>query len=321
MTGVPRKLRVEYPGAIYHVMNRGDRKEPIFKDDSDRGLFLSSLGECCGKTDWQIHAYCLMPNHFHLVLETPRGNLVSGMKWFLGTYTARFNRRHKLTGHLFSGRYKALVVDGSGNGYLKTVCDYVHLNPSRAGLVKPGDPLQGFVWSSYPEYLQASSKRPDWLRVDRVLGEHGIQKDSMAGRRQLRIRMEQRRAIENGRHYDNIRRGWCYGEEAFRKELLMQIEGKAGEHHYAEDRNESDEEKARQIVAAELKRLGWSAKELARRRKGDKHKVGIALRLRRETTMTLRWVADALQMGAWTNVSNLLSQHRRGAKKRSQKKQ
>src|SRR5664279_921923 len=121
-----RKLRVEYAGAIYHVMNRGDRREPIFKDDRDRRLFLETLGQACRKTDWQVHAWCLMPNHFHLV---------AGMKWFLGTYTGRFNRRHHLSGHLFSGRYKALIVDGSGNGYLKTVCDYVHLNPARAGLL------------------------------------------------------------------------------------------------------------------------------------------------------------------------------------------
>ena len=113
---MPRKLRVEYPGAIYHVMNRGDRREPIFRDEEDRKVFLLTLGQCCGKTDWQVHAWCLMANHFHLVVETPRANLVPGMKWFLGTYTARFNRRHKLFGHLFSGRYKALVVDGSVNG-------------------------------------------------------------------------------------------------------------------------------------------------------------------------------------------------------------
>ena len=108
-----RKLRVEYAGAVYHLMNRGDRKEPIFRDDSDRMLFLETLGQACAKTDWQVHAYCLMRNHFHLVVETPKANLVAGMKWFLGTYTARFNRRHKLFAHLFSGRYKALVVDAA----------------------------------------------------------------------------------------------------------------------------------------------------------------------------------------------------------------
>ena len=80
-----RKLRVEYPGAIYHVMNRGDRREPIFKDDKDRQQFLNTLGEVCAKTGWQVHALCLMPNHFHLAVETPNANLVVGMKWFLGT--------------------------------------------------------------------------------------------------------------------------------------------------------------------------------------------------------------------------------------------
>src|SRR5437773_9369211 len=93
-------------------MNRGDRREPIFKDEEDRGRFLGTLGEACLKTGWQVHAYCLMPNHFHLVVETPRANLVPGMKWFLGTYTSRFNRRHKLFRHLFSGRYRKGSVPG-----------------------------------------------------------------------------------------------------------------------------------------------------------------------------------------------------------------
>jgi putative transposase len=106
-------------------MNRGDRREPIVVDDKDRQRFVETLGEACLKTGWQIHAWCLMNNHFHLVVETPVANLVAGMRWFLGTYTVRFNRRHKLSGHLFSGRYKSLVVDGSGTGYLKSVCDYV----------------------------------------------------------------------------------------------------------------------------------------------------------------------------------------------------
>ena len=125
---MPRQLRIEYPGAIYHVMNRGDRREPIFRDDLDHERFLTTLAEVCTKTDWQVHAFCLMGNHFHVVVETPNANLVAGMRWFLGTYTARFNRRHKLFGHLFSGRYKALVVAGCGNGCLRTVCDYVHLS-------------------------------------------------------------------------------------------------------------------------------------------------------------------------------------------------
>ena len=151
---MPRQLRLEYPGAIYHVMNRGDHREPIFKDDLDRQKFLLTLGQACGKTGWQVHAYCLMPNHFHLVVETPEANLVAGMKWLLGTYTARFNRRHQIFGHLFSGRYKSLIVDGSGNGYLRTVCDYVHLNPVRAKMLAASQPLSGCQWSSYGDYLK-----------------------------------------------------------------------------------------------------------------------------------------------------------------------
>ena len=135
-------------------MNRGDRREPIFTADNDRHLYLATLGQACEKTDWQIHAFCLMSNHFHLVLETPRGNLVDGMQWLLGVYTNRFNHRYKEFGHLFSGRYKALLVDGSGNGYLKAVGDYVHLNPVRAGLLASEQPLQAYPWSSYPLYLQ-----------------------------------------------------------------------------------------------------------------------------------------------------------------------
>jgi REP element-mobilizing transposase RayT len=187
-----RKLRVEYPGAIYQVMNRGDRREAIFRTDKDRQLFMETLGETCRKTGWQVHALCLMPNHFHLVVETPGANLVAGMKWFLGTYTARFNRRHKLFGHLFSGRYKSLIVEGGGKGYLKTVCDYVHLNPVQARLLVGNEKLSRYRWSSYPAYLQPARRRPEWLRVERLLGEHGLPKDSQAMRREFARRMVER---------------------------------------------------------------------------------------------------------------------------------
>ena len=181
-----RQLRVQYPDAIYHVMNRGDRREPIFKDDQDRRCFLETLGQACIETGWQVHAYCLMPNHFHLVVETPNANLVAGMKWFLGTCTSRFNRRHKLFGHWFSGRCKSLIVDGSGDGYLRTVCDYVHLNPVQAKLPGPEQPLQEYRWSSYPEYLKRAGRRPVWLRVNRLLGKPGIRRDDGVGNVNLR---------------------------------------------------------------------------------------------------------------------------------------
>jgi len=106
----PRKLRIQYPGAMYHVMSRGNRREDIFLDDVDRQDFLKTLAEACQKTGWQIHAYCLMRNHYHLVLETPNANLVPGMAWLQGAYTIRLNHRHKLIGHVLSGRYKAQLV-------------------------------------------------------------------------------------------------------------------------------------------------------------------------------------------------------------------
>ena len=308
-----RKLRVEYPGAIYHVLNRGDRREPIFKDEADRQRFVETLGEACAKAGWQVHAYVLMPNHFHLVVETPQANLVAGMKWFLGTYTSRFNRRHKLFGHLFSGRYKSLIVDGSGSGYLKSVCDYVHLNPARAKLVAPDAPLKVFAWSSWPAYLLAPAKRPAWLRADRVLGEWGIPKDSPAGRQRLEQALEARRGAEEGEEFKPIRRGWCLGEETFRKELLAQMSERLGAEHYGAERVETAEALAEQIIAVELKRWRWSEADLTTRPKGDAAKVALAARLRAETTMTVGWIAERLGLGSRGYLNHLLYRRRKSS--------
>ena len=301
-----RKLRVQYPGAIYHVMNRGDRRESIFRDELDHRRFLATLGETCSKTGWQVHAYCLMGNHFHLAIETPLANLVEGMKWFLGTYTARFNHRHKCIGHLFSGRYKAMVVDGSGNGYLHTVCDYVHLNPVRANLLTVEQSLRDFRWSSYPEYLKEPARRVGWLRVDRLLGEMGIPQDSAAGREQFEQLMEESRRQESGADWQEVRRGWCLGEEQFRAELLEQMSGQMGPHHGGVERAETAEVRAVRILTEELARLGWNVAELQNRRKGDRQKVAVARRLRKETTMTWGWIAARLHMGAAGYAANCL---------------
>ena len=204
-------------------MNRGAHSEDIFGDDSDRDCFVRTLQECCEKTAWQVHSFCLMSNHFHLVIETPNANLVAGMKWLLGTYTKRFNSRYKLFGHLFSGRYKALLVDGSGTGYLKTACDYVHLNPVRAGLLQPQEPLQRFRWSSYPLYVSDRPK-PAWLRIDRLLGEWRIPWDVPGAGRQFAAVMEARRQGELEKEFKALRRGWCLGSKQFRADMLKYIE-------------------------------------------------------------------------------------------------
>jgi REP element-mobilizing transposase RayT len=295
-------------------MNRGDRREAIFLEDQDRRRFLTTLGEACGKTSWQIHAFCLMPNHFHLVVETPQANLVAGMKWLLGTYTVRFNRRHKLAGHLFAGRYKALIVDGSGNGYLKTVCDYVHLNPVRARLLAVEQPLREYRWSSWPEYLKSPAKRPGWLRADRLLGEYGIPQDSPAGRRHLAETLEQRRFAEDGGEFKAIRRGWFFGDDGLKQELLARAAGKTGASHYGELVRETAAVRAERIVTEELARNRWEESTLATRRKGDAVKVAMAERLQRETTMTLAWIAHRLQMGTKTYLAHLLYWKRHDAK-------
>lgn len=306
-----RQLRVEYEGAIYHVMNRGDRCEPIVKDDSDRRCFLDTLGEACLKTEWQVHACVLMLNHFHLVMETPQPNLTAGMKWFLGTYTGRFNRRHKLHGHLFAGRYKSLIVDGSGTGYLKTVCDYVHLNPARAKLLKADQPLRDYPWSSWPSYLQPPSRRPPWLRVDRLLGEHRIVKDNKAGRQRLEKNVEERRRAEEDEDYRSIRRGWFLGDETFRQELLEQMSARVGADHYGAVRAENQEAKAERIIQEEMKRWGCREEDLESMAKGDKGKVALAEKLRRETTMTVAWIAGRLHMGT-RGYANFLLHRQRG---------
>jgi putative transposase len=306
-----RKLRLEYPGAIYHVMNRGDRREPIFRDDADRKQFVETLAQACERSGWQVHAYCLMPNHFHLVVETPQPTLVAGMKWFLGTYTGRFNRRHKLFGHLFSGRYKSLIVDGSGTGYMRTVCEYVHMNPVRAKFLRAAEQLRSYRWSSWPEYLRSPRKRPGWLRVGRVMGEEGIPQDSAAGRRELEQRLEARRTVETGGTYKAIQRGWYFGDKKLKKELLRQMSRRLGPEHYGEERHESQMERAERVVGEELRRRRWTEQTLKERKKGDKEKIAMAMRLRKETVMTVAWIAARLHMGSVANVNTLLYHRRR----------
>ncbi len=265
---MPRKLRVQYPGAIYHVMSRGDRSERIYLDDVDRQDFLKTLAEACQKTAWQVHAYCLMSNHFHVVLETPNANLVEGMRWLLSAYTIRLNHRHQLFGHVFSGRYKALLVDGSGTGYLKTACDYVHLNPVRANLLKPEERMLAYPWSSYVWYLAAPEHRPGWMRVDRLLGEHGIQCDTAEARQAFERRMETRRLEEaDEAELKVFHRGWCLGSAEFKQQMIELMEGKLGENHSGELRRESAQAKAERIIAEELSRLGSTEADVAQRRK------------------------------------------------------
>jgi putative transposase len=197
-----RSLRLEYEGAFYHVMARGNRRQNIFRDDTDREFFLRTLGEACGRTGWRVHAWVLMGNHYHCFLETPEPNLVEGMKWLQNAYTRRFNTRHREWGRLFGDRYKAVPVEGRQGEFYCTLADYIHLNPARAGLVHfhKGEDLLSYPWSSLARgYASLPRSRPPWLAVAEGLSAFGFA-DTAAGRRAWLQRLEERARTEPGRH-------------------------------------------------------------------------------------------------------------------------
>jgi REP-associated tyrosine transposase len=162
-----RPLRIEYPGALYHVTSRGDRQEAIFDGDRDRTAFLSVLSEVVSRFRWRCHAYCLMGNHYHLMIETPEANLTKGMRHLNGVFTQWSNRRHKRSGHLFQGRYKAILVDR--DSYFLELARYIVLNPVRAAMVKHP---RLWAWSSYGATM-GTSLAPHWLTIDGLLAEFG----------------------------------------------------------------------------------------------------------------------------------------------------
>lgn len=167
---VARPLRVEYPGAHYHVINRGNAGENIFETNKDREKFLIYLGKAVERFSLTIHTYCLMANHYHLLVETPKANLSAAMQWLSVSYAVYYNRKQQRRGHLFEGRFKALLIEA--DAYLQELSSYIHLNPVRAKLVeKPA----AFKWSSYPAFI-GKTKAPDWLETRRVLGYFGRKK-------------------------------------------------------------------------------------------------------------------------------------------------
>ena len=231
------------------------------------------------------------------------------MRWFLGTYTIRLNHRHKLFGHVFSGRYKSLLIDRDSPGYLRTVCDYVHLNPVRADLLHPDEPVSAYPWSSLHWYAAAAAHRPSWLRVDRLLGEHGIRHDTPQHRAEFLTRIESRRTEEDEPSLRLIRRGWCLGSPAFQQQMLDLLEAQAKEtpRHL---RVENSSMRAQRIIAEELDRLGWTTEQLIARRKNDPAKLAIAARLRKETTLTIKEISQRLYLGRVNTAKTNL--HRAG---------
>lgn len=160
-----RPLRIEYDGALYHVTSRGNARKAIFKDDEDRELFLDTLTKVNERYNWLCHAYCLMNNHYHLLIETPDGNLSKGMRHLNGIYTQRYNKRYKRTGHIFEGRYKAIIIQKES--HLLAVCRYVVLNPVRARAVKHPEEWK---WSSY-KATAGTERSHNSLTADCILAQ------------------------------------------------------------------------------------------------------------------------------------------------------
>jgi REP element-mobilizing transposase RayT len=166
-----RPLRIEFAGALYHVTSRGDGQEDIYKGDDDRRLFLDTLGKVCDRFDWVVHAYCLMDNHYHLLVETPNGDLAKGMRQLNGVYTQAYNRRHGRVGHVFQGRYKAILVQKET--YLLELARYIVLNPVRARMVRSA---KEWPWSSY-RATAGQEEGKMWLHTEWILSVFAKQKN------------------------------------------------------------------------------------------------------------------------------------------------
>jgi len=327
-----RERRIEYAGAIYHVMARGDRREDIVLDDDDRRRFEETLREVVEKSGWILYAWVLMTNHYHLALKTPEPNLVKGMTWFQSTWTKRFNARHRLWGHLFGGRYKAIPVEeGSA---LTRLIHYVHLNPVRAGLTKPSDGLESYPWSSLIDYMKPKRSRRSWVAADRGLIHMDIP-DTAAGRRRYFAWIEglvnKERPEESGVQLgegqglnSTLRRGWYFGGEQFREQLIAKLE-KLRPEPPAESRRKgyrADQIRdhgiagAERIIEAAETVLGLDPADWETLPKGDWRKGLVAGLIRDSALVPNGWVAKRLGMGAIGAVSRTIREARELAQRK-----
>jgi len=210
-----RPLRIEFAGALYHLTSRGDGREAIYLDDEDRKVFLQVLGGACERFNWVCHAYCLMGNHYHLLIETHDGNLSKGMRQLNGVYTQRFNQHHKRVGHVFQGRYKAILVHK--DSYLLELARYIVLNPVRAQMARAA---KDWPWSSYRATC-AQAVKPDWLHTDWLL--------SVFGKRKREAIERYRAFVAKGKDlpspWQHLKNQIYLGDEQFVEQMQRQLGG------------------------------------------------------------------------------------------------
>jgi REP element-mobilizing transposase RayT len=208
-----RPLRLQFPGALYHVTSRGNARAPIFLEDADRHRFLDILGEVVDRHRWRCHAYCLMTNHYHVLLETPEANLSPGMRQLNGLYTQGFNRRHERVGHVLQGRFSGILVERES--HLLEVARYVVLNPVRAGIVRSAE---DYRWSSLRAAL-GLARSPSWLTLESVLAPFGSR---------ARYREFVREGVEAGSPWAELR-GSLLGSDSFVERLAPRLDRKASQ--------------------------------------------------------------------------------------------
>ena len=320
-----RSVRIEYAGAYYHLMARGNRREAIFLDDDDRRFFLQVLAEACEQTGWQVHSWVLMGNHYHLFLETPEANLVVGMKWLQITVARRFNIRHGKWGHLFGDRYKAILVEGGQQYYYETLLDYIHLNPARAHLIDPqkGESILDYPWSSLAGgYALPPGKRAKWLSAAAGLAVMGL-KDNTSGRREMVERLDRRILAEGDRsglvplpaevdaRMSHLRRGWYWGRQEFGQQMLKLAGNLAGEKRSRSYQRSAQSlahgvQQAEQWIGEGLKIAEVDDRQLAALVGSDARKVALAKLAWEKTTVSQGWIAGRLAMGSAANVSQVL---------------
>jgi putative transposase len=260
-----RALRLEFEGALYHVCARGNRRERIFADEKDCLRFVALLKESLGRYQVEIHAYVLLPNHFHFLACTPKANLSRWMHWLVGAYSVFFNLRHKKSGHLFQGRYKSFVVEGGD--YLLGLSRYLHLNPVRGRVIGGGDPkerrkrLRAYRWSSYRGYADLG-KQNDFVSQELVLGELG---GSGLTQRKLRYR----RFVEEGllREIENpfeaVQWQMVLGSESLLQKVKDKLRSKSNHRREVTGlRHSANTNEPRRVVARVASHYGTSVKRL-----------------------------------------------------------
>lgn len=307
-----RKLRLEFPGAIYHVINRGNYRAHVFESAGARQAFEECVFAACERSGWMLHAYVIMGNHYHLALETPQGNLVAGMQWLQSTFANRFNKLRGEQGHLFQGRYKSLLAEeGEALGLL---CHYIHLNPVRAGLVTM-ERLKEYRHSSY-WYLDQPKLRPGFLRCETALSEAGALADTSAGRRAYHDYLSWQLAegpAGKSKAYVSMSKGWALGGKGFKQALLQDQEVAATARAWESSGVREVREAQWQATLDRLRRA-LSSKEMQDQRKSAPWKVALAMQMKSTTDTSNGWLAAQLDMGSGFYVSKHIGLARRKVK-------